>query len=313
VVNVIRYEQNKKDDWNSFLINSKNGNFIFNRNYMDYHSSRFIDHSLLCYYKNKIIALIPANEVGETIISHGGLTFGGIITANDMRAKIMIDIFGEMIDYYKENSKTKIVYKTIPFIYHKKPSGEDLYALFKYGGKLYRRDISTVVDLKNKIKFNKLRKRGIKRAKSNNLTIKRDNNFEVMLEYLNIKLREKYKTQSVHTLDEICLLANKFPKNIIQYSVYKNELFVAGTILYLSDIVAHAQYIISSPLGQELGALDLLFDFLINDNQFEMKYFDFGISTENEGKFLNEGLIQQKEGFGGRAITYDTYRIDIDG
>ena len=39
--------------------------------------------------------------------------------------------------------------------------------------------------------------------------------------------------------------------------------------------------------------------------------FDFGVSTEQRGSYLNEGLIFQKEGFGGRAICYDTYAIDL--
>ena len=36
-------------------------------------------------------------------------------------------------------------------------------------------------------------------------------------------------------------------------------------------------------------------------------YFDFGKSTERHGEYLNEQLIFQKEGFGGRAVCYDTY------
>ena len=311
MVRIVRYDQSKKEDWNSFLIQSKNGNFLFNRNYMDYHSDRFIDHSLILYDDDRIIALIPTNEDGDSIVSHGGLTFGGMITCVRMKARKMVEIFDIMVQYFKDCGKKEIIYKSVPFIYHKYFSGEDLYALTKYGGKLYRRDISTVVDLQNKIKFNNLRKRGIKKAKRNNLSIRIDDNYKSLLHNLNKKLREKYNTQAVHSLNEVFTLAEKFPNNIRQYSVYDNESFVAGTLLYLSDTVAHAQYIISSPDGQKVGALDFLFDFLINEEQLNTKYFDFGISTENDGKILNEGLIQQKESFGGRAVTYDTYRINI--
>lgn len=42
-----------------------------------------------------------------------------------------------------------------------------------------------------------------------------------------------------------------------------------------------------------------------------MKYFDFGISNENNGRFLNRGLIAQKEGFGARTIVHDFYELSI--
>mgnify|MGYP006969164291 CR=1 FL=1 len=41
------------------------------------------------------------------------------------------------------------------------------------------------------------------------------------------------------------------------------------------------------------------------------KYFDFGISVEDGGRYLNNGLIAYKERLGGRAIVYDTYIIDL--
>ncbi len=47
---------------------------------MDYHSDRFNDHSLVFTRKNRLIGLLPANIKDEALYSHGGLTFGGIIS-----------------------------------------------------------------------------------------------------------------------------------------------------------------------------------------------------------------------------------------
>ena len=72
--------------------------------------------------------------------------------------------------------------------------------------------------------------------------------------------------------------------------------------------VIHTQYIASTDEGKAEGALDLLFDKLINNNVYPSAlYFDFGKSTENGGHYLNNNLIFQKEGFGGRGVCYDTY------
>jgi hypothetical protein len=40
-------------------------------------------------------------------------------------------------------------------------------------------------------------------------------------------------------------------------------------------------------------------------------YLDFGKSTETHSDILNENLIYQKEGFGARAVCYDTYEWDV--
>lgn len=313
MVNIIRYNKDLKSEWNLFLLNSKNGTFMLNRDYMDYHSDRFRDHSLMFYNKNKIIGILPANEEKKSIFSHGGLTYGGLITSNKARINLIIDIIGSMINYYEKEGFEEIIYKSIPYIYHDFFSDEDLYALFKFKAEMYRRDISTVIDFKNKIKFSTIRKRGIKKAKSEKLVIIKDNNYKSLLEEVNIKLTKKYKKTAVHSYSEIKSLSEKFPNNIIQYSVYKNKIFIAGCLLYVTKLVVHAQYIISNTTGHQHGALDFLFDYLINEENFKAKYFDFGISTEKEGKYLNEGLIQQKESFGGRAVNYDAYRINING
>lgn len=76
--------------------------------------------------------------------------------------------------------------------------------------------------------------------------------------------------------------------------------------------MAHSQYIASSPRGRELKALPLLFDTLIKSAQEAgYKYFDFGISNENHGRYLNSGLVQQKSRMGGRGIVYNTYKIAL--
>jgi hypothetical protein len=60
-----------------------------------------------------------------------------------------------------------------------------------------------------------------------------------------------------------------------------------------------------------MRAADLLWNFLITHYSTEKKYFDFGISTEKGGAYLNSGLAAYKESFGARAVMYDTYEVDV--
>ena len=57
--------------------------------------------------------------------------------------------------------------------------------------------------------------------------------------------------------------------------------------------------------------LDLLFFHLLDTVYVEKPFFDFGKSTENDGRDINRGLIEQKEGFGARAIVHDQYYVDL--
>ncbi len=86
---------------------------------------------------------------------------------------------------------------------------------------------------------------------------------------------------------------------------------MAAAVTFETERVVHIQYLASNDKGREEKVLDYLIDFLINNSKKFAKIFDFGISNENEGKFLNRGLINQKERFGARAIVHDFYTIDF--
>jgi len=104
---------------------------------------------------------------------------------------------------------------------------------------------------------------------------------------------------------------NPSPKTSSFSVHFLHDELIAGTVIYESANVAHAQYIAVSELGRSCGALDLLFHYLLTQEYKEKKYFDFGISTESDGQHLNTGLIEFKEGFGGRSVTHDSYKIGL--
>ena len=86
---------------------------------------------------------------------------------------------------------------------------------------------------------------------------------------------------------------------------------LAGVIIYENKNVAHMQYVANSKEGWNIGAQDIIEDYLINICYREKKYFDFGISTEKQGQVLNLGLIKRKENFGASAVVYDQYQVSL--
>jgi hypothetical protein len=126
-------------------------------------------------------------------------------------------------------------------------------------------------------------------------------------------LRRRHGTDPVHTPEEMELLAERFPENIKLYSARRDGEMLAGVLVYETPVVAHAQYIGGTEDGYELHALDGILDHLIRDVYAAKRWFDFGISTVDGGRVLNEGLSRNKESFGGRPVAYDTYELDLAG
>jgi hypothetical protein len=312
MIEIINYGSEYKSLWDEFVRRSKNGNFLFQRDYMEYHSDRFLDSSLLFFDENgSLVSLMPANVADDIFYSHGGLTFGGIVSDSKMKIGLMLELFDSLMVYLSQHRIKTLVYKAIPHIYHIIPAEEDLYALFRYGAKLIARDAAPAILLDEPTLFSKARKRGIKQGKKNGLIIKQTNDFEAFMSIQEEVLRNKYNVMPTHTSSEIASLAQLFPQNIKLFAAYEDELMLAGVIIYESKPLVHGQYSASSDIGHKMGASDLLFDSLISQYSRQKKYFDFGISTEKGGAHLNRGLTWYKEGFGARAIAYDTYQVDV--
>ncbi len=311
MIMIRRYSPALTAAWDAFVDASKNGTFMLKRGYMDYHSDRFVDHSLLFYEDDELVALLPASQHDTELRSHGGLTYGGLITSNMITVQVVIKIFDAIKEYMKENHIEKIIYKRIPAIYHKYPSDEDIYALYHAGMQLVRRDVSSAIYLPSKIKFSKRRIRGCKRAAKQGIVIKESNDYSTFISIVADILMKYHDTKPVHTAKELELLACRFPDNIKLYAAFLEEKMMAGVVMYETETVAHAQYIANSDEGKKIGALDAVMEYLINTKYADKIYFDFGISTEDKGMFLNEGLATQKQEFGGRAIVYDFFEIVI--
>lgn len=305
-----RYSGEQSAEWNEFVKNSKNGTFLFDRDYMDYHAERFADCSLMFRdASNKLIGVMPANLKDDALVSHGGLTFGGVVSNPRMKTPAMLEIFESIIEFAKHTGASRLVYKAVPHIYHTQPAEEDLYALFLHNARIVKREVSTTINLKERFSLSKGRKWTINQSRKNRIEVRESDDFETFMRMETELLTAKYNVIPVHTAAEMRLLANRFPQNIKLFGAFLDGEMLAGTIVYASETVAHAQYMAATAEGKQLFALDAVVQQLITAHYAEKRYFDFGISTEKQGRYLNVGLVEYKESWGGRATVYDTYEI----
>ena len=311
---VQRYTQTNQAEWDDFVRRSKNGTFLFCRDYMEYHAGRFADHSLLIRdEREQIAALLPAHLSGTTLTTHAGLTYGGFVCSETMKTPLMLRVFDCTLSWLRDEGVTQLAYKTIPHIYHRFPAEEDRYALWLSGAQWTRSTVMTVADQQARMPYQERRTRRIRRASRSGLSVERTSDLGAFWKILCDLLRRVHDALPVHSLEEITLLASRFPSEIQLYAAVESGTMVAGVLVYETPTVARVQYIASNQHGRETGAVDLILDHLLNVAFRHKRYLDFGSSEEDGGRLLNEGLIDQKEGFGARGVALDQYRIDLDG
>lgn len=307
------YNPRQEKEWDNFVHESSNGIFQYYRNYMEYHADRFDDYSLMFYKDNHLVGLLPANIENDIVHSHKGLSFGGLVHHQaSLGAEQQLKLFELIIQYLKQKNIRKFIYKAIPMIYHKHPTQTDLYFLNHLDDIKIETLLSTTIDLKNPGTLKYRRKRGINKANKSNMLMQENKHWPEMWEMLAIRLSERHKASPTHTLAEIQSLQQSFPEHIKLYAATIDNKIMAGIVVYQTQQVVHAQYISTSEQGCQLGALDFLINGILEKYQNKVRYFDFGISTEDRGKRINYGLVKQKEEFGGASTIHQIYHIDIN-
>lgn len=308
---ITRYTPEQAELWDRLVDESRNGTFLHKRGYMDYHADRFSDHSLIICRDGEPIALLPAHIKDKNFCSHNGLTYGGLLLPDSVTAEEVLGIFSAIKEYILSNTQaTRLIYKPTPHIYHSYPCEEDLYALFRNGAALAERKVSSAIPLKSPLPISGRRK--LTDAMKSRLKIVEDGDLNIFWEILQCRLQSKYGVNPVHSITEIELLKSRFPDNIRLFCITGNDgTLLGGTLLFVTNKVVHMQYSATTDEGRRVSALDHLYEHIIKDCFADKEYFDFGISVEEGGRYLNSGLIAYKERLGGRAVVYDTYIMDL--
>ncbi len=308
-IEITRYTPDKAAEWNDFVAHSKNGTFLLDRRYMDYHADRFADHSLMFYRDHELYGVLPANQEGSTLHSHQGLTYGGLVMGDSATVEATAQCFSLLNGYLKEQGIESVVYKAIPWIYHRQPSEEDLYALVNVvHAHLLVRHVSSTINLTTPIRWRRDHRYGAGKSLAGGVIVNSSDDYEAFWKVLSDNLQQKYGAHPVHTLQEIRLLHSLFPHHIRLYTATADGAVIGGTVLYLCGATVHAQYISASPEGKRRHAIDAIFSHILSQEVNGARFFDFGKSSDGNGEELNATLVSQKEGYGARAICYDWYQ-----
>lgn len=313
------YESRDAELWDRFCEQVPNSSLLHTRRYLSYHGDRFVDESRIIEdEKGRVVGLFPAAQDPDDhvcTVSHPGVTYGGIVHGGRLSGARMLQAFDVLTKDYAIKGYHRLVYKAMPYIYHRAPAQDDLYALFRLDARRYRCDLSTAVNLHNRLPKSERRHRALRKAEKAGVVVREGiEHIEPLWRVLRENLTRKHGARPVHDEKEIQLLADYFPERIRILTGWCDGELVAGTVIYVSGPVHHTQYIASSLRGQSVSALDAVFENSIAQARKEgASWFDFGISNEQQGRYLNDGLYTFKSEFGGGGIVHEFYEIKLGG
>ncbi len=313
IFKVVPYQSSYHSLWNEFVAKAKNATFLFDRDFMEYHNDRFDDFSLMVYKEEVLIAVLPANKNEVGVYSHQGLTYGGIVVKNGIRMPDFTAAFRAILVYLNSQGIQELMIKEIPSFYTEQFSDEMKYLAFIMKAEVIRKDVCSVIRLDRPFAVSKSVKRDINNAQRRGLEIEREGDMDVFWKnILEPNLMRKFGKKPVHSIEEIQLLKKRFPNNIFQFNVLEDQKVIAGTTLFVTNRVVHAQYISIDHEVETTGILDFLYSALIEEYSNDKLYFDFGISNEKEGRNINQGLLFWKEKFGAQIVVQEFIKFDCN-
>ena len=311
------YSPDRAGRWDGFVRASRNGTFLIERGFMDYHADRFADASLMAFDgADDLVAVLPAARVsdaaGDWLASHPGLTYGGWITDARMTAAAMLRLFELTAERGRAQGLAGLRYKAMPACYHRLPADEDRHALFANGARLTRQDLTSVIDLAHAPAWAKGRTHSLSKARRSGVSVELSTDYADFHACLGEALAA-HGAAPVHSVAELELLAARFPAAIRLYAARLDGAAVAYVWSFDTGQTLHTQYMAARPAGRDAGGLDAIIARLQFEDYADRRYLSFGISTEEGGRVLNLGLIAQKEMFGGRAMICPAFEWEFGG
>jgi hypothetical protein len=311
------YASHHEARWNGFVRASKNGTFLLERGFMDYHADRFPDCSLMAFHGDDdrdLAAVLPAARMAHDgshwLASHPGLTYGGWVTDGRMTTAVMLRLFELMEVWAMAAGLDGVRYKATPRCYHRLPADEDLHALFAAHARLVRQDVTSVIDIAAAPTWAKGRQHALSKARKSGVSVEVSDDYDDFHDCLSEALA-RHGAKPVHSLAELKLLADRFPQQIRLYASRFEGEAIAYVWVFDCGQTVHTQYMAARPTGRELGGLDAIIGRLQFEDYADRRYLSFGISTTGDGTTLNRGLIAQKEMFGGRAMVCPVFDLSV--
>ncbi len=304
---VIKYNIEHKAQWDAFVKQSDNFSFLFYRDYMEYHSDRFTDLSLMLFEKGKLKCLLPANSANGIFYSHQGLTFGSMIHEPHLTYEKADLYLTHFISFLSEKDITQMLVKSQPFFYTSSLNQIQYYLFSHHQLQQEKPEIGAFIHCANhEFPKSSIEKRKLRLA---DFYVDEDNSLDEFWRILEENLKQQHGSKPVHTKEEIKNLVKLFPDNIKLFTIRNvaTKKIDAGTLLFDNGSVVKMQYIATSNDGRANRAIHAMYYLFISQYKKTKTYIDMGTCMTDDD--VNTSLLYLKQRFG--AEVYNTERFTL--
>lgn len=303
--------------------NRTTGEFINTVKYLSYHpADRFTDDSVVVVETGSmtikgVMMAAESREDSRILVSHPGTTFAGPVVENGEKIRATFEILELIFDYY-EAKYEEIQVRLVPSVYMGQACERVEYFLQRRGYLCRMNGLANLISL-HLVKTNddilslcKAKKRNhIRKAmKEEKFIVQKSAEIrkDVWMN-MNQNLSDKFSAKTTHTYEEMIDLQKRFPDRIIPYyALTEAGDYGAFALIYKFKNVYHTQYLdLNYKYSGSYPNLLLLFSLIEKAVNEKYSVFSFGVSTENGGQILNEGLFEYKAGYGGGEILLKAY------
>jgi hypothetical protein len=314
-IRAVRYTDEWKQRWDTFVLASNNGTIFHLQSFLQYHAAdRFQWHHVMFFDEKKLVAVLPAAEMGTTLESPIGASYGSFVT-NDLPFSASIELVDAFSDYCRQQRFERTLLTPAPFIYHQRISQNIDYALAYRGFTFDKHYISHAIRLKNGEmlkRFQSTTRRYIrKHLREQTLTVEQSDNYEAFYPIL-VKNKARHGVKPTHTLEELNELRKLLPDRIVLFLVRKDRKPIAGSLVFVCNAqVALCFYNMLLYEYEQYNPIHIVMHEVVRWAQERgFQWIDMGVSqdTRSENPMTPSlGLIKFKEKFDACGILRSTF------
>lgn len=316
---IVPFTEARASQWDAFVAASRNGTVFHTRRFLSYHPrDRFSDASLLFLDGDSVVAVLPAAEKDGRLVSHPGASYGGLVLGDDVSVTDTGAMLDVLLAFAKEKKYAGVSLLRVPPSSLQRAHSEDLqYWAYQRGFQMTRCEMDGAIDLVGFTDDSALRlltpkcRNMVRQAENAKIETRLSNDFDSFWPILEGLLRGRHGTAPTHGVEEIKNLHALLPEHFRLLSAHQDGRMVGGIVLVtINDRALYTLYMAQEYAARKDHPMHML---LVEATKLAIaekrRELHLGVSTEDGGKKVNEGLFFFKESFGCRPVRRETWEI----
>ncbi len=317
---IIEYNEQWKERWDKFVLNSNNGTIFHLQRFFDYHVPGKFDFNHLIFLEgNEIAAVLPGSLKNGLYESPIGASYGSIVTG-DIKFSEAMNLITALLDYGKANGIQKYLLTSAPMIYEKYQNQNLDFAMLWQGFHYDLHYISSAIKLQKDReiipRFQQTVRRNIRKTfKTDGFRVEMNDNYHEFYPIL-VENKAKHGVKPTHSLSELLQLRELLPEYLKLFMIYYKDIPIAGSSVFIcNNQVALCFYNMLKYEFEHLKPIHrIMYEVVKWSTENGYQYVDIGVSQDTKAEnpmTPSMGLIDFKEKFDAKTIMRNTLSKEL--